>query len=449
MILSGSGGNILNITQMACCVGQQSLGGNRIEMGYTNRTLPFFKEYDLSPRAKGFIKTPFMKGLLPYEFFFGAITGRDALMDTVRDGSENIIQFAYGDDGLNTSDLHRNGKIPAGEAIGIVTAQSFGEPSTQMVLRVFHFAGVSEMQITQGLPRLIEIFDARKKPSTPTMEIYLEGEHNDEKHARVMAEKIRESKFGSVVEKIKINFGDKKIEASISNDSLKQVHMGIQELSDRMKEAGYANKIKDGSLVFWEPKYDFKQLYKLKEKIKTIQISGIEGIEQILVVKRENNYVILTAGTNLEEILHIKGVDKTRTTTNDIHEISEILGIEAARQAIVNEINKTIEAQGIDINGRHLKLVSDAMCFVGHVSGSTRMGMISQKSSVLARASFETPIKHFVNATLKATKDELASVIENIILNQPIPVGTGLPGLLVKVTGKLTPGEPIKREKKK
>ncbi|MEK6884891.1 MAG: hypothetical protein AABY22_34990, partial [Nanoarchaeota archaeon] len=82
-------------------------------------------------------------------------------------------------------------------------------------------------------------------------------------------------------------------------------------------------------------------------------------------------------------------------------------------------------------------------------SGSTRMGMISQKSSVLARASFETPIKHFVNATLKATKDELASVIENIILNQPIPVGTGLPGLLVKVTGKLTPGEPIKRERKK
>jgi DNA-directed RNA polymerase subunit A" len=89
------------------------------------------------------------------------------------------------------------------------------------------------------------------------------------------------------------------------------------------------------------------------------------------------------------------------------------------------------------------------MCAIGEVSGSTRMGIIGQKSSVLARASFETPIKHFVNATLKSTKDELASVIENIILNQPIPVGTGLPGLLVKITGRLTPEEAEKKAKGK
>ncbi len=477
MIISGAGGNILNITQMACCVGQQSLGGKRIEIGYTHRTLPFFKENDLSPKAKGFIETPFMKGLKPYEFFFGAMTGRDSLMDTalrtpksgylyrrlanalqdlkvaydrtVRDASENVVQFAYGDDGLDISALHKKKKIAPGEAIGVLTAQSFGEPSTQMVLRVFHFAGVSEMQITQGLPRLIEIFDARKTPSTPTMEIHLEKEYDDEKHARVMAEKIKETKFGAVVDKMKINFGDKKIEALISSESLKAVHMNISEVSAKLKEAGYPNKIKDDTIVIWEPKLDFKQLYKLKEKVKTIQISGVDGIDQILVVKRESGFVILTAGTNLEEILKIKGIDRTRTTTNDLHEINEVLGVEAARQAIVNEIRKTIEAQGLDIDLRHLKLVADAMCFIGKVSGSTRMGIISQKSSVLARASFETPIKHFVNATLKATRDELASVIENIILNQPIPVGTGLPGLLVKVTGKLTPEKPEKESKKK
>jgi DNA-directed RNA polymerase subunit A" len=131
-----------------------------------------------------------------------------------------------------------------------------------------------------------------------------------------------------------------------------------------------------------------------------------------------------------------------------LHEIKEVLGIEAARQAIINEITKTIEGQGIDIDKRHLKLVADAMTFSGSVQGSTRMGIISQKSSVLARASFETPIKHFVNATLKMTKDELASVIENIILNQPIPVGTGLPGLLVKVTGRLVPKEMDEARKK-
>ncbi len=477
MIISGSGGNILNITQMACCVGQQSLWGGRIGHGYTNRTLSFFKENDLSPMAKGFIQSPFMKGLKPWEFFFGAVTGRDSMMDTalrtpksgylyrrlanslqdmkvaydgtVRDGSENVVQFKYGDDGLDVSCLHKNKQVAPGEAIGILTAQSIGEPSTQMVLNVFHSAGVAEMQVTQGLPRLIEIIDARKMPSTPTMEICLDKEHNDEKHARVLAEKIKETKLGEIIDKIKIDFGNKKIEALISTESLKMIHIGISELSERLKEEDYPNKVKDNSIVFSEPKLTFRQLYKLKEKLKSVRVSGVDGISQILVVKRENHFVILTAGSNLEEILSFRGVDKSRTTTNDLHEISKVLGIEAARAAIVYEIRKTIEAQGLDINIRHLKLIADAMCFVGEVHGSTRMGMISQKSSVLARASFETPIKHFVNATLKATKDELASVIENIILNQPIPVGTGLPGLLVKVTGRLTPEEKGKEKKGK
>ena len=476
MITSGSGGNILNITQMACCVGQQSLWGKRIGIGYTNRTLSFFKEHDLSPKSKGFIQSPFMRGLKPYEFFFGAITGRDSLMDTalrtpksgylyrrlanslqdmkvaydgtIRDASENIIQFAYGDDGMDVSTLHKNKKIASGEAIGIVTAQSIGEPSTQMVLNVFHSAGVSEMQVTQGLPRLIEIVDARKTPSTPTMEIHLEKEFDNEKNARTIAEKIKETKFGEVIDKIKINFGEKKIEALMSPESLKMIHISISDLSELLKQEGHANKLKDNTIVFHEPKSDFKQLYKLKEKLKTIQVSGIKGISQILVVKREDHYVILTAGSNLEDIFSIKGVDKTKTTTNDIHEIFKVLGVEAARQSVINEIRKTIEAQGLDIDIRHLKLVADAMTSIGVVSGSTRMGIISQKSSVLARASFETPIKHFVNATLKSTKDELASVIENIILNQPIPVGTGLPGLLVKITGRLTPEVEKKKAKK-
>src|SRR3989344_7089442 len=72
-----------------------------------------------------------------------------------------------------TRKAYHNKKIEAGEAIGIITAESFGEPSTQMVLRTHHLSGVSEMNVTVGLPRLIEIFDARKEPSTPIMEIYL------------------------------------------------------------------------------------------------------------------------------------------------------------------------------------------------------------------------------------------------------------------------------------
>ena len=473
MILSGAGGNILNITQIACCVGQQVLWAKRINLGYRKRTLSFFGENDLSPLSRGFIYSSYMKGLQPHEFFFGAIAGRDALMDTalrtpksgylyrrlanalqdlkieydgtVRDASKNIVQFIYGDDGYDVASLHKKQKISPGEAIGILTAQSFGEPSTQMVLNVFHFAGVQEMQITLGLPRLIEIFDARKKPSTPLMEIYLDNESNNEKHARIIAEKIREVKLKDVVSEIKVNFSEKKVEVFLDSNAVRRTHISANTLAQKLDDKGFENKLKSNVIVLNMKDSDFKEIYRTKEKMKEVVISGIKGIEQVLVVKREKNYVILTSGTNLEDIMKVKGVDTSKTATNDIYEIAEVLGIEAARQSIIREIKKVIESQGLDIDERHLKLIADAMTTSGDIKGVTRMGIISEKSSILARASFETPIKQFVNATIKASKDELASVIENIILNQPVPVGTGLPGLLVKVTGSLA-GKEVKKE---
>ncbi len=474
MIISGAGGNILNITQIACCVGQQALWAKRINLGYTNRTLSFFKENDLSPLAHGFIYSSYMEGLRPYEFFFGAVTGRDALMDTalrtpksgylyrrlanalqdlkieydgtVRDASGNIVQFVYGDDGYDVAELHKEGKVSAGEAIGIVTAQSFGEPSTQMALNVFHFAGVQEMQITLGLPRLIEIFDARKTPSTPLMEVYLDVEYNNEKQARIMAEKIQEVKLKNIISEIKVSFSEKKIGAALDNNSIKRAHTTISTTSQKLTEKGFKNKIKGNILILNLSKYDFKDIYKIKEKIKEVVMSGVKGIEQVLVVKREKNYVILTAGSNLHDIIELKGVNKEKTISNNLHEVAEVLGIEVARETIIKEIKKVIESQGLDIDKRHLKLVADAMTQSGEIKGVTRMGIISQKSSILARASFETPIKQFVNASIKSSTDELASVIENIILNQPVPVGTGLPGLLVKVIGSLAGDKKLEKK---
>ena len=131
MAQSGARGNLLNLAQMAACVGQQAMRGKRIEKGFEGRTLSAFKKYDLSPEARGFISNRFKAGLTPTEFFFGAMTGRDSLMDTalrtpksgylyrrlanalqdirieydrtVRDGSGKIIQFEYGDDGKDIS----------------------------------------------------------------------------------------------------------------------------------------------------------------------------------------------------------------------------------------------------------------------------------------------------------------------------------------------------------
>jgi DNA-directed RNA polymerase subunit A" len=477
MIISGAGGNILNITQIACSVGQQALWAKRIGFGYTNRTLSFFEENDLSPKSRGFIYSSYLTGLKPYEFFFGSMTGRDALMDTalrtpksgylyrrlanalqdlkveydktVRDASGHIVQLKYGEDGLDVAGLHKKQEVPAGEAVGIITAQSLGEPSTQMALNVFHFAGIQEMQITLGLPRLIEIFDARKQPSTPLMEVYLSSELNNEKDARIMAEKIREVRINDIISEIKINFSDKKIEAVLEPSSLKTVHTSIGTVVERLNDKGFQVKSKGNVIYSTTSESNFKELYQLKEKLRDTIISGVKGITQVLVVKRERNFVVLTAGSNLKEIIKLKGVNPDKTITNNIHEISDVLGIEAARMAVINEVNKVVNQQGLDIDARHIKLISDAMTYKGHVKGVTRMGIISEKSSILARASFETPVKQFVNASINGGKDELESVIENIILNQPVPVGTGLPGLLVEVTGPLVKKEDqIKKPKK-
>ena len=405
------------------------------------------------------------------------MTGRDAMMDTalrtpksgylyrrlvsalqdliteydgtVRDASDNIVQFAFGGDGLAVEGLHKGQKVSPGEAIGIITAQSFGESSTQMVLNVFHSAGVAEMQVTQGLPRLIEILDARKKPSTPTMEIFLDKEHNNEKDSRIIAEKIKEVKLKEIMSEINIDFATKKLEVVVDKESLKRVHIGIDKVVEVLDEKGFKSKKKgEDALMLNLEESTFKDMYRIKQRIKETIISGVKGIEQVLVVKRDANYVILTAGTNLNDILQFKGVNPEKVFTNDLHEIAGMLGIESARQAIMDEINKVLVSQGLDIDRRHLTLVADAMTSSGVVKGVTRVGIISDKSSVLARASFETPVKHFTNATRTGKKDKMESVIENIILNQPVPVGTGLPGLLVKVTGSLA-GEAEKKKKAK
>jgi DNA-directed RNA polymerase subunit A" len=234
----------------------------------------------------------------------------------------------------------------------------------------------------------------------------------------------------------------------LDSKALKTVHAGAQRIVDRLNDKGFKVKANDLKLTLNASDMDFKMIYRLKEKLKNTVISGVEDITQVVVASRGRDYVILTAGSNMKDVIEMKGVDRERTVTNDIYDVLLSLGVEAARQTIINEIKKVLQSQGIDINERHLKLVADAMTSSGVVKGVTRMGIISEKASVLARATFETPDKQFINATIQGGKDELNSVIENILLNQVIPVGTGLPGLLVKVTGPLVNRE-LEKERKK
>lgn len=332
-------------------------------------------------------------------------------------------------------------KINPGEAIGIITAESFGEPSTQMTLNTFHFAGVAEVNVTIGLPRLIEIFDARKAIKTPMMEIYLEKPYNkDVAKVKKIAALIKETKLEEVVTEFSINLVKLHVEISLNKSKMRELGLTEKALVKILQDSKLAAIPKQvGDKIVLKPKHKENELietYKLKENIKEVYIKGVKGIFQVLPVKNQNEFVILTAGSNLKDILQLKEVDATRTNTNDIFEVTKVLGIEAARQAIINESSKVIEDQGLDIDIRHIMFIAEIMTTTGEIKGITRSGITGKKESVLARASFETPIKHIVNASLLGEEDHLNSVIENVMLNQAVPLGTGLPDLVARMKKK-------------
>lgn len=335
-------------------------------------------------------------------------------------------------------DEYTSAKIAPGEAVGLVGAESMGEPGTQMTLNTFHFAGVAEMNVTTGLPRIIEILDARKTISTPLMEIYLKHPYNKGKDIKELAMSLKETKMSAFVKEYLMNVMELKIDLILNESSIKEYQTTIVSLSKSLEKALTKEatvKLQDNIIEVKLKKKDEKglnELYKLKEKIKEAYVSGIKGISQVLPVKRKEEFIIITAGTNMKKILELDFVEAEKTITNDIHEISKVLGIEAARQVIIDEVFKVVEAQGLNVDIRHLMIIADTMCSNGEVKGLTRYGIVSEKSSVLARASFETPIKHIIDASLSGEIDTLNSVVENVMINQPVPLGTGLPQLIHK-----------------
>ncbi len=332
---------------------------------------------------------------------------------------------------------YQNIQVDPGEAVGIVAAQSLGEPGTQMTMRSFHFVGVAEMNVTMGLPRIIEILDASKTLKTPAMNIYIEKSHyKDKKFVESFANRIKQVTLSELSKKIEIDLGTNRINVLFNMDRLKKDSIKIDEIAAALKKQLKQIEVKlfKTSITITYKKDDIKKLYRIKEKIKNIYVSGIKGISQVLTVKKDNGeYMIKTYGSNLKAVMNAEEVDCLRTITNNIHEIKAVLGIEAARQAIVNEIMSVLSDEGLEVDERHILLISDMMCKTGKIKGITRHGITKEKTSVLARASFEIPINHLIEASSIGEEDQLSSVIENIMINQPIPVGTGLPDLVVSM----------------
>ncbi|KAJ3392421.1 DNA-directed RNA polymerase II subunit rpb1 [Entophlyctis sp. JEL0112] len=697
MVIAGSKGSSVNISQMAACVGQQSVEGNRIPFGFKHRSLPHFTKDDHSPEARGFVENSYLRGLTPQEFFFHAMGGREGLIDTavktaetgyiqrrlvkaledvmakydatVRNSANHIVQFCYGEDGMDgakvepqpleimnvadkdfdkeyrvdiaeprfklaaldpriTAELmnepasqtlldeelrqlrddrrvlreeifangesrwplpvnigrliknavrnfHIDRKKPVdlsplvviegvrqlaeklvvvpgtdqlsvtaqhnatllfqmllrstlssrkvidkyrlnsqafewllgeidtrfhqaivhpGEMVGTIAAQSIGEPATQMTLNTFHLAGVGSKKVTSGVPRLKEIINVAVNLRTPSLSIHMTNEYN---HSLATAQKIQAkveytnlkrittfteiwydpdpqnpiqkdpndsrnqdadimylyglededySKYSPWVLRIGINFVLKQgrdltmeqIAATIMNEFGSDFKCWISD----------DNEIRPLILARIVPSKDSGEdihvdedvfLRKIEENIlNDISLCGIKGIGKAFIsdykykeldeegkFKQMQHFFLETNGSNFKEVLCVDGVNANITTTNSVIEVFDVLGIEATRAALLNELRGVINSDGSYVNYRHLALLSDVMCQNGRLMSITRHGINRTDAGVLARCSFEETVELLFESAGVGEMDDCKGVSENVILGQLAEIGTG------------------------
>ena len=324
--------------------------------------------------------------------------------------------------------------IDPSEACGVVGAQSIGEPGTQMTMRTFHYAGVAEINVTLGLPRLIEIVDARSTPSTPMMNIYLRDEYRvNPDLAKEVANQIEITKLMDVAD-IETDLINLIIYINPDEKTMKKKGFTIEELTESIKKVRSVDaKIEKEKIKVVLDKPSYKAILDVGETLKNLKIKGIDGVKRIIIRREPNEgYVIYSEGSNFEKVLEIEGVDPNRTTTNDIQAVGRALGIEAARNMIIQEAYNTLSEQGLNVDMRHIMLVADVMTADGTIRAIGRHGVSAEKESVLSRAAFEITVSHLLQASRRGETDKLGGVAENIIVGQPVNLGTGAVELVMQ-----------------
>ena len=538
MATTGARGSALNVGQMAGALGQQSRRGKRLHTGYSNRTLSHFKEYDDNPDSHGFVKSNFRDGLSTLEFFFHAMGGREGLVDTavrtqqsgymqrrlinalehirleydgtVRDPHGHIMQFLYGEDGIDVAksdhgeafnvnrlvesqsiidsgkkatkeeieklakkytktfsprlisavndalhasqlskegvetvckkglELYDKSRVEPGQAVGIVTAQSIGEPGTQMTLRTFHTAGIAEKNVTLGLPRIIELVDARKKPATPAMDIYLDKKIKSSRESAIsIARNILETSIADLVTGIETDHSTEII-LELDSERLRSRNCTMEDVISVLEpnKKFTQEEVKDTIILKLVEESDSITVNTLLNKIRKIIVKGVPDIERVTLKEENGEWVIQTTGSNLLKVLEVEGIDKYNVRTNNIFEIATALGIEAARNALISELKATLENQGLEVDVRYLMLVSDLMCHKGYLQQIGRHGIAGSKDSVLARAAFEITVPTIARAAKEGEIEELKGITENVIVGSQIPIGSGTVDIYMNTASK-------------
>ncbi|ANB12611.1 DNA-directed RNA polymerase III core subunit RPO31 [Sugiyamaella lignohabitans] len=354
---------------------------------------------------------------------------------------------------------YERAKVEPGTAVGAIGAQSIGEPGTQMTLKTFHFAGVASMNVTLGVPRIKEIINASKTISTPIIAACLAND-DDERTARIVKGRVEKTMLKDVAAYIEDVYSEHSAYVSIGIDmkTIDRLQLGLT-LDDIRKAIRFAPKLKltdqdvnvidrynviqvsvrpvtstskavetvtASGLTYMDSEL-FQRAQHLRRVLPDVVVKGFPDIARAVINIREDNgkKELLVEGYGLQNVMITDGVVGHKTTTNHILEMRQVLGIEAARSSIINEIHYTMTKHGMSVDPRHIQLLGDVMTFKGEVLGITRFGLAKMRDSVLQLASFEKTTDHLFDASFYMKTDKIEGVSECIILGQSMSIGTG------------------------
>lgn len=325
--------------------------------------------------------------------------------------------------------------IDPGSAVGAIAGQSIGEPTTQMTLETFHFAGVASANITLGVPRIREIINASSSISTPAIYIYISSFSNIRSSISNIRSSLSFLSFSSVCSSILQFWSPSSISLLFKIDSslLSSFPISISGIELLLRPLAGIGSVQSDGILYNIKCVGYNYIFKLNRlinKILKVKINGNDQINKINIEKINEKYKIIVEGKGLLNVMGIDGVDQSKTISNDIIEVERVLGIEAARNLIIEEVNKTMAGHGISINIRHLMLLADTMTFKGAVLGITRFGISKMRASTLMLASFEQTADYLFQAAADGVVEPVEGISESIIMGVPIRLGSGTPMLL-------------------
>jgi len=401
--------------------------------------------------------------------------------------------------------------VAPGEMVGMIAAQSIGEPTTQLTLNTFHHAGIaSKSNVTRGVPRIEEILSLSAELKNPSLTVYLKHEDEMEKEkAQTIMYMLEHTKLQEVVKNIEIcfdpddlntlieedkdtllqykefeNMMDECLNQQIEDDNEKSkwiirmeidpefmleknitmddIHFTLNNVYQQEISCVYSDYNAD-KLIFRirmnnilkhnssknqqmkknkvNPLDQSDQIYILKnfqdQLLQNVVLRGIKKVNKVILrkvkdnmvekagsYKKEEIWVLDTIGTNLLDVLGLDYIDPTRTLSNDIIEIYYVLGVEAARKTIYNELVEVLEFDGGYLNYHHMCLLCDRMTYNTKLVSIFRHGINNDNIGPIAKASFEETPEMFLKAARHAELDTMRGVSANVMCGQEGYLGT-------------------------